>query len=277
MGDLKLYKGLNDHALVWSPDDIMELRSKYRIVGKLIGSHSEMARQNQTLSRPVLLTACEVTLLLEKGFAALCEEADLEEKDVAKQQQAYEIFHARSLNEQRKLACENKKQEILSHADAIVVGVMKKRDQVEPSTTKERDEILNSIMDNIQPIEEKHMLVQQPIETVAQYATIASEWTFPRTEFEQVKYLVYKDLWQQQFILTCGAKFGGDFLVYPGDPMLFHAKFIAICEQQESPLQPTDAVQMARLASNVKKTVLLCKADITTGQVMYTKLNYNPR
>lgn len=42
------------------------------------------------------------------------------------------------------------------------------------------------------------------------------QWTFPHSDSQRVKYLVFRDLWQQQFTLTCGAKFGGDFLVYPG-------------------------------------------------------------
>ena len=30
-----------------------------------------------------------------------------------------------------------------------------------------------------------------------------------------------------------GSKFGGDFLVYLGDPVRFHAKYIVICQGKE--------------------------------------------
>jgi len=36
------------------------------------------------------------------------------------------------------------------------------------------------------------------------------------TNFEMLRYKVFKDLWSKGFYLTCGVKFGGDFLVYEG-------------------------------------------------------------
>lgn len=34
---------------------------------------------------------------------------------------------------------------------------------------------------------------------------------------ERLRYKVFKDLWSKGFYLTCGIKFGGDFLVYEGE------------------------------------------------------------
>ena len=42
------------------------------------------------------------------------------------------------------------------------------------------------------------------------------EWKYPLTSDQQLKYKVYKDLWERQYYITSGEKFGGDFLVYPG-------------------------------------------------------------
>lgn len=33
---------------------------------------------------------------------------------------------------------------------------------------------------------------------------------------DKIKYEVFKDLWEKNFYITCGTKFGGDFLVYAG-------------------------------------------------------------
>lgn len=66
-------------------------------------------------------------------------------------------------------------------------------------------------------------------------------------------------------------------LLFAGDPDLYHAKYIAICQQSADELHPTDVVQIARLASNVKKTALLCKVDLATEQILYAKLDYNRR
>jgi len=48
--------------------DCATLRSQYRIVGKLVGTHPLQTRQNHVMTRPVLLSAEEVTLLVEKGL-----------------------------------------------------------------------------------------------------------------------------------------------------------------------------------------------------------------
>lgn len=47
--------------------DVITLRSKYRIVGKLICSHPNLSRHTQMLTRPMYLNHYETTLLLEKG------------------------------------------------------------------------------------------------------------------------------------------------------------------------------------------------------------------
>ena len=42
------------------------------------------------------------------------------------------------------------------------------------------------------------------------------DWTFPTTDSEKVRCAVFQDLWEKQYYLTSGQKFGGDFLAYPG-------------------------------------------------------------
>ncbi|KAL9955000.1 hypothetical protein ACROYT_G042594, partial [Oculina patagonica] len=56
---------------VWSADDAFKIRSKYRIVGSLIGSFSRKRKQNHSFSLPLLLSQEEATLLLHKGLARI--------------------------------------------------------------------------------------------------------------------------------------------------------------------------------------------------------------
>ena len=42
------------------------------------------------------------------------------------------------------------------------------------------------------------------------------EWNYPSTEEENLRYKVFKDLWEKNFYVSNGEKFGGDFLIYPG-------------------------------------------------------------
>ena len=118
-----------------------------------------------------------------------------------------------------------------------------------------------------------------------------------------IRYQVFRDLRGRGFYLTSAGKFGGDFLVYPGqcadgfqvvswssllavgtcslsfmspsgDPLRFHAHFIAICVGADEPVCVLDVLAVARLGSNVKKTVLLC-SPAPEGGVMYTSLQWS--
>lgn len=37
------------------------------------------------------------------------------------------------------------------------------------------------------------------------------------TDLERIRYKVFKNLWLKGYYITCGMKFGGDFLVYEGN------------------------------------------------------------
>ncbi|BFZ21343.1 hypothetical protein BsWGS_24382 [Bradybaena similaris] len=99
------------------------------------------------------------------------------------------------------------------------------------------------------------------------------EWTYPSTEKEVLRYHVFKDLWEKGFFLTSGVKFGGDFLVYPGDPSRFHSHYIAICKSQAELMPSLDIITYGRQASNVRKTALLCALD-RNKKVFYMSLQW---
>lgn len=59
-----------------------------------------------------------------------------------------------------------------------------------------------------------------------------------------------------------------------GDPLRFHAHFIAICLSLDESLCLLDVLAIARLGSNVKKTVLLCSPG-PDGTMVYTSLQWS--
>ncbi|CAF0715419.1 unnamed protein product [Brachionus calyciflorus] len=74
------------------------------------------------------------------------------------------------------------------------------------------------------------------------------------------KYTTFKFLYSQGYYLTSGAKFGGDFLVYPGDPVNFHSQFILVCFDdlnEYNKLTLKQLITYARMATTVKKTFLI--------------------
>ena len=75
-----------------------------------------------------------------------------------------------------------------------------------------------------------------------------------------MRYNVFVNMWEKGFYLTDGTNFGGDFLAYPGDPLMFHAKYIVVCcdmsEDEIKSMSEADLVAKSRLAVTVKKTML---------------------
>ncbi|XP_033100350.1 tRNA-splicing endonuclease subunit Sen34-like [Anneissia japonica] len=99
------------------------------------------------------------------------------------------------------------------------------------------------------------------------------EWNYPSSDTEWLRFLVFKHFWEEGYYLTCGGKFGGDFLVYPGNPMLFHSSFIAICRPHSESFTARELVQFGRMASNVKKTVIICSLD-TQDKLVFTSVQW---
>uniref|UniRef100_UPI00358E31D6 tRNA-splicing endonuclease subunit Sen34 n=1 Tax=Myxine glutinosa TaxID=7769 RepID=UPI00358E31D6 len=91
---------------------------------------------------------------------------------------------------------------------------------------------------------------------------------------EDLRYKVFRDTWSRGFYLTTGGKFGGDFLLYPGDPLRYHAHYIAMVVPESEKLSLTDLVAAGRLGTTVRKTLLLCSSS-EDGQIYYTSLRWS--
>jgi len=65
---------IKGNAFIWDPEDVITLRTKYRIVGSLVGLLPKNPLQNIFSSLPLLLLPEEVSLLLEKGYIYLIDD-----------------------------------------------------------------------------------------------------------------------------------------------------------------------------------------------------------
>lgn len=75
-----------------------------------------------------------------------------------------------------------------------------------------------------------------------------------------LKYLVFRDFWLKGKYVTCGDAFGADFLIYPGDPLLYHASHIVIL-MESSKIKPLDLVAKVRLSVIVNKHCVFAYLD----------------
>ena len=126
---------------VWDVDEVIKMRSQYRIVGSLIGSLPRKPRQNNAFSLPLLLSREETTLLLDKDFAFYMPRNlpkssgelvgkfnELRKESIIKQ------------NEQFKKMQEEKRKEL---ADVIADGKKRKREKLASSSAKKSQDQRN--------------------------------------------------------------------------------------------------------------------------------------
>eukprot|EP00041_Stephanoeca_diplocostata_P028167 m.788727 g.788727 ORF g.788727 m.788727 type:complete len:337 (-) comp23318_c0_seq21:3032-4042(-) len=94
------------------------------------------------------------------------------------------------------------------------------------------------------------------------------------TPMAALRYRVFADLHAKGYWITPGVKFGGDFLVYPGDPHRYHAHFVAVVLPYRRTLSPLDIISFGRLGNVVKKALLLCSVSDATDSLVYTSFQW---
>ncbi len=87
------------------------------------------------------------------------------------------------------------------------------------------------------------------------------------------KFRVFKDLWEHGATITSGESFGGDFLIYPGDPLYFHASHIVHVVESGN-ISPVTLMSCGRLAVNVNKQCLFAVADVDAGEICYLNMSW---
>lgn len=258
--------------MLWKVSDMKKCRSE-GVIGALVGSLARQPRQNVRLGRPLELRQEEALLLLEeKKTAAItlnaqdCEDEEAHSEGVRQ----YEAGLESSYQEQCVLALEDKKKTLNR-----VMNEKENGTEGSASAVRERLEALDqsfrfpwSAM-AVQLCTARSGFSHCPEER----SFHSTDCPVPRDERLNTKFCVYRDLRNKGFYLTSAGKFGGDFLVYPGDPLRFHAHYIALCVSLDEEMPVSDILAIARLGSNVKKTVLLCSPQ--EGDVVYSSLQWS--
>ncbi|KAF6764775.1 hypothetical protein DFP72DRAFT_322362 [Ephemerocybe angulata] len=106
-------------------------------------------------------------------------------------------------------------------------------------------------------------------------ARAAGVWSYPATLEERARCGVFKSLWEQGYFMGIGIKFGGEYLVYPGDPLRYHSHFTAtVLEAPTTTLRPMEIVAHGRLGTATKKAHLLCGWDDDKKEVSYLSIEW---
>lgn len=241
--------------LLWKVSDIKRCRGA-GVIGALVGSLARQPRQNVRLGRPLELMQEEALLLEETSNASASLHTQQEDEEIHSQAvRQYEAALESSYKGQCTLALEDKK--------TVLRRIMQEKEN-------DTDDSGNAVKDRLNALDQAFSFPRSAmaIQLCTAHAgfshcpeersLLSTNWPMPRDERLEIRFHVYRDLSSKGYYLTSAGKFGGDFLVYPGDPLRFHAHYIALCMSMDEQLPLCDILAIARLGSNVKKTVLLC-------------------
>ena len=81
-------------------------------------------------------------------------------------------------------------------------------------------------------------------------------------------------MWEKNYYITNGQSFGGDFLIYPGDPIMFHAQFIVHCQDRSEELSVNDLISVCRVGSNVRKTQVFASFSTEGETINYQSFQW---
>ena len=87
-------------------------------------------------------------------------------------------------------------------------------------------------------------------------------------EFDD-KYAVYRDLRENDLIVTPGIKFGCDFAVYKYGPGVEHAPYMVSVKTSNADISATEVVKAGRLATTVRKRFIIAVAGLGNEKVKY--------
>ncbi|WRT65530.1 uncharacterized protein IL334_002475 [Kwoniella shivajii] len=84
---------------------------------------------------------------------------------------------------------------------------------------------------------------------------------FPSTPRENALVGLFSTLQSMGYRMGLGPRFGGEYLIYPGDYLRYHAHFTSQVLVRDQPIRPAEIVAWGRLGTGTKKAGLLCCWD----------------
>ena len=92
-------------------------------------------------------------------------------------------------------------------------------------------------------------------------------------EFDE-KFLVYKKLREDGYVVTPGIKFGSDFAVYEHGPGIDHAPYIIQVVPPTAKMTATSMVRSGRLATTVRKQFIIAISDRDKKSVEFLRYDW---
>uniref|UniRef100_A0A1B0CSR0 tRNA-splicing endonuclease subunit Sen34 n=1 Tax=Lutzomyia longipalpis TaxID=7200 RepID=A0A1B0CSR0_LUTLO len=258
---------IQNRGFIFNADDYMKIRTKHRIIGNLIGCPVNNPRNTSIGGLPGIFSPIEVRFLIERGFVNLQKAPGKPSEGTINQ---YREFSEKQLQEQREILRRKKISELEGNLEKIVAGKRRKAlksGSGAANTPLDPQSILQEEIGRIPKLQRENLLIQIPTEY-----PFARENSFQRdsprlSERDELKYRVFCNLWDRGNFITSGSTFGGDFLIYPSDPLLVHASHV-VHVLERSDIDSKNFIACNRLCIGVKKSCILA-FEGASGEIVY--------
>ena len=239
---------INGEAYVWSAASIALLRRNYGIVGMLTGSLPLIPQQNAFLGVPLQLFEEEVVYLLRRGAAILVDDTkahDLESFSEAELDRWHQQRTA-SILDRRRIAMEEAKEtkEKLKERFALSQSALEKKrlreerkksqkiegkeedlfskEKPAPAAGQADDDLTNAshlitIPSSSSSLQWHSVRIGDNAFETLSSAAKAGLWRYPTTSNQRARCATFEALRAKGYYMGKGLRFGGDFVVYPGE------------------------------------------------------------
>ncbi|KAL8280993.1 hypothetical protein RQP46_006672 [Phenoliferia psychrophenolica] len=304
----------NQKAYVWNVSDIQTLRVEHHICGILSGTLPQVSQQNTFLGLPLVLLPEEVVLLLKHKLAVIVSDNDAHLPPSVSDVQSYHSSRAAAISTQQHLTLDNelRKRSLASEKFKSQIESRQLEKGAKGDKAKDQDAAFEVFVPSLSDGEKTtgpppsllinngkgkgkariedvaYTIVIQPTSedlpwfdpSAATFRTLESAkdagvWNYPDTKLQEARCEVFEDLWRTGHYMGGGLRFGGDFLIYPGDPLRYHSHFtLTVLPSPSTPILPLDLVAYGRLATGVKKAHLLGTWDEKARKVDFFSLEW---
>ena len=241
--------------LVWEAETATFLREKFGVSGVLVGTLPRKPRQNRALGLPLQIMKEEAIILQREGVVNIVKQKDM---PVVCSEEKYADYLAKSYKEQNEFL----QNRIFSKSQKFVE---------EPVEVPVHLNLSGKIDIDNPPYHLQRVFNRQSREFWSQSFGDINE--FELSESEKLRLVVLQDLRRRNYLITSGSKFGGDFLVYPGDPLVYHAYFIVKVVPKGFKMKANELLAFSRLATSVKKVAVLGTVD--GSNISYLSLQWS--
>lgn len=252
---IKLYF-VQGSLLLYNVEDWATLRKTHRIIGEIIGNAAHIP------SLPLKVSPGEAVYLFDKNIIEIREVIKYD-TDKTKIDEFETKFLKYQIAEYRK----TRKIQLEKVLDKIIEQRRKNDDN------RSREDILNEELEKTPSVTKDNMIWPIFLSSEVQESNtrlISSDVIKEMTT--NLKIMTFHDLHEKGYYLTDGGKFGGDFLVYFGDPICYHAIFIVKCIESVQSISTMEIVAFGRLGTSVKKRAVL--ASIIDDKISYLTINW---